>query len=112
MGRIITIEVPDWADERVIHIMAGVERVAYQYPGKPLMVKVERCNWCGKCCSSLGNGKGHPFPVVDGRCVYLKPEAGIDKWKCGLGYFRPYLCCMSDPIDKIPECSIKYESRD
>jgi len=110
MSKTINLELPDWADERVIHIMAGIERIAYEYPWDQLMIKTTRCSMCGKCCMSLG--ENHIFPVIYGRCSYLKKEVGDNnRWLCDLGTFRPHACCVTKSfLKRIPECTVKYES--
>jgi len=113
MGTKITVELPDWTEERLIYILAGIELVAYKYPNKPLMVKTERCDMCGKCCMDL-NSK-HFFEVVDGKCEHLIKEVGNNKrWLCRLGISRPHSCCGAPDLlhsqNKIPDyCSIKYK---
>lgn len=104
----IEIEIPDWADERVIQILAGTERVAYRFPQDiAFKIKTSRCNMCGKCCQQLKSN--HIFPVVNGQCIYLEKESGSEnKWRCSLGPARPYSCCTCTP-KKISECTEKYE---
>ena len=109
MAKKITIEIPEWAENRNINILAGIELLARK-PGteNKLYVKVVNCNWCGKCCMNLDSDR-HPFPVIDGRCIHLKRRPGKEeKYLCGLGTFRPYNCCVSDPT-YMEECVIKHE---
>jgi hypothetical protein len=103
----IEVEIPDWAANRVIQILVGIERVAFKFPWQDsFSVKTSRCSQCGECCKRLNNN--HMFPVIDGQCVHLKKEPGNnDKWKCGLGVARPYGCCVATP-KSIPGCTEKY----
>ncbi len=109
----IEIKLPEWADERAIYIMAGIELVAFKIPEKNWQIKTSRCNMCGKCCMNLRNT--HPFPIIDGKCIHLKKEPGNNqKWRCGLGIHRPFGCCVGiftgDYAYKhVPECTEKYK---
>jgi len=106
----IEIEIPDWAQERAIYIMAGIELAAYKIPGKKWKVKTSRCNMCGKCCMNL-DPKKHPFPVINGRCVYLLKRPGKEeKYECGLRISRPFRCCVGT-TKVVPECTEKFEER-
>lgn len=92
----ITFEIPDWAIEerRAIHIMAGIERVAYKLPWEDYWnVKVSRCSSCGGCCRKL-------------ECDKLV-EYG-DSYKCNEDSKRPFICCVSEP-KKIDKCTSKYK---
>lgn len=89
--------------------MAGVELLAHKLPGKPLHVKVKRCDMCGKCCMDLG--RSHPFAVMNGRCVYLQKEPGKnERWRCRLGINRPFGCSVSSP--RADYCSVAFEGTD
>lgn len=105
----IELELPDWTEERAIYVMAGVELVAFREPGKEWQVKSGRCNMCGKCCMNLR--EGHPFPVINGRCVYLvkRPGKDCEEYECILRMHRPFGCCVGVPLN-IPGCTEKYES--
>ena len=82
----IEIDLPSWVDERAIHIMAGVERVAYKLPWEEKWkVKTSRCDMCGACCSKCKS-------YVDNKCT-----TEID---------RPFLCCVTH--GKIDACSIGF----
>ena len=102
----IEIDLPDWADERAVYVMAGVELVAYKLPGKPLMIKTGRCSQCGRCCKRLNDN--FIFPVEDGRCVHLEKRPAESKYLCGLGSFRPVGCSIG-MARNIPECTEKFE---
>ena len=92
----IEIDLPDWADERAIHIMAGIERVAYKLPWEDWWhVKTARCSQCGACCEKM-------------KCKYLDEEPGGEKFRCSEGVMRPWLCCVSEFKDKNV-CSIRFK---
>jgi len=102
----ITIDLPEWAEERHIYVMAGIELLAHKLPDKPLYIKTERCNMCGKCCMDLSNR--HPFPVVNGRCIYLQKEPGKNEmWRCELAINRPFGCSVGIP--RADYCPIRFE---
>jgi len=106
----IELELPDWADERTIYVMAGIELIAYRFPGKTWQVKSSRCNMCGKCCMKLG--ERHPFPVINGRCVYLvkRPGKNCEEHECILRMHRPFGCCVA-VLRNVSECTEKFEKR-
>ena len=105
----IELELPDWATCSNLWIVSDIEPVAYKLKDGPWMVKVGRCQMDGKCC--MGLDKRHIFGVVDGRCEHLKKEPGDnDKWRCGLGFFRPLQCCTAQRSN-IPNCTVRYEER-
>lgn len=105
----IELELPDWVRERTIYVMAGVELAAYRVPGRTWQVKISRCNMCGKCCMKLG--ERHPFPVIDGSCVYLSKRPGKNPmYECGLRMHRPFGCCVGIAQD-MSECTEKYKER-
>jgi hypothetical protein len=110
MARKITLTLPDWADDKEINIFAGVEILARKFPGEDVFhVKRVRCNMCGLCCMNL-KGDLHPFPVVGGRCIYLKQWGKVgDKFLCDLGFFRPMACSATDPT-LMEECIIELEA--
>lgn len=92
----IELELPDWAEERSIYVMAGIELVAYRLDiTLPWQVKTGRCNMCGKCCTGL---KSHSQPLVDGRCVHLAKEPGNNpRYECSRRLNRPFGCCIGVP---------------
>ena len=104
----ITIEIPDWAEERHIYIMAGIELLAKREVGQPLMIKTRRCRACGKCCMDLLSG--HPMGLSEeGHCAHLTKEPGAnDMYVCGMHSHRPFGCCVADPT-KVLDCPIKYK---
>lgn len=97
MAKKLVLTLPDWAEERHIYVMAGMELLAYwPYPhDKPLMKKTVRCNWCGWCCENLAERAG--FEVDEnGVCIHLDLVGG--QKECSLAGSRPWKCCFSDPI--------------
>jgi hypothetical protein len=104
----IEIEIPEWAEERHIYVMAGIELLAKKEYCKPLMIKTERCNACGKCCMDLP--PKHPMGVTEeGWCNYLVKEPGNNNmYVCGMYSHRPFGCCVAEPYN-IPDCPVKYE---
>ena len=102
----IELELPDWADERGISVMAGIELVAYKLPDKPWMIKTSRCSQCGRCCKRLNDN--FIFSVEGGRCVHLEKRSAESKYLCGLGVYRP-IGCSTGRARSIPECTEKFE---
>ena len=78
----ITIELPDWAEERHIRIFAGVELLGEKLAHEDfLKVKDDRCNRCGECCRVVPPEGYDPdtfwlYDIVDGACEHLEPEPG------------------------------------
>jgi len=89
----IELYLPDWVEDKHLYIMAGIELAAYKHVNKPWMVKIGRCDMCGKCCMEL----------KDGPCEHLKADG--KKWVCGLGLNRPWRCCVSVGQD----CAERFE---
>ena len=85
-------KLPDWVEEKeaAIHILAGMERVAYKMPWDDFwMVKSSRCSQCGLCCQTVA-------------CSLLTEDN-----LCSLGTERPFRCCVTEPKN-IPECTSLY----
>lgn len=103
----ITLDLPDWVDERNLRIFAGMEPVAIRRPGGQWQIKTSRCSQCGRCCTNLG--PNHMFPLIHGQCIYLTKQPGKHnpRWDCGLGLARPYACCAA--TSTAPHCTIRYE---
>jgi len=93
----IVLEIPQWAEERHIFITAGIELVAFKQVGEELKVKTSRCSMCGKCCETV---------YKEGPCQHLEPEG--DKKVCGLGFSRPWRCCVSHNLT-TPGCTEEFE---
>ena len=103
----VGLDLPDWADERNIYLMAGLEVVARLHKDGEWEVKTRRCNMCGECCSNLR--EPFIFPLIEGRCTYLKKEVGDNsRWLCALGEHRPFSCSICTPANE--HCTIKYEA--
>nr|BDD45970.1 hypothetical protein 16 [bacterium] len=83
-GRRRTFEVPDWARERRLDLMAGIERLATYTPfNDELRVKTSRCSMCGKCCERAG-------------CRDMVERAGYPgKVFCGHDPDRPQSCSVA-----------------
>ena len=94
----IEIEIPDFVPpERIIYIMAGIEKIGWIEPHtRKVHVKTSCCSRCGRCCERL-------------KCLYLVKEVGDnDRWLCEKAEMRPFLCGISEPKN-IPECTSRYE---
>lgn len=94
----IKIEIPDFVPpERIIYIMAGIEKIGYIEPHtRKVFVKVSRCSQCGRCCDAL-------------KCQRMEKESGNNnKWLCSCHAMRPFSCCISDSRN-IPECTVQYK---
>ncbi len=95
--------------------MAGTELLAYKPADKKeLLVKTERCNWCGACCKNIKYPEKFKFPVINGNCAYLHIYTD-GKTDCQLGVERPFSCCYGDPTlsnwSNFKDCCIKYEKK-
>lgn len=108
----LVFDLPDWADERHIYILAGVEMVAYKlYGEETIHIKKTRCNQCGQCCEGLTRWY---FPLTDERaCGYLHRLP--DHTECELGIGRPMVCCtglqQKGKYGNHPKCSVEYEEK-
>lgn len=107
----ITIELPEWAEERNISIMAGMELLAYKRAHESILyIKKVRCDFCGWCC-------GEKFVKEietgsDGKCAKLK-QVG-QNWECTPALDRPWRCCWYDPVlGEFPNaekhCVVRYD---
>ena len=107
----IILDIPDDIvedqKERNLRLFAGIDLIAYKNRGGEWMVKTRGCSMCGECCRNLP--KEHPFPTIDGKCIYLiNPPGYGDKWICALGINRPFGCGMED-TSFIKGCTVKYK---
>lgn len=107
-------EIPKWAHERRLTLLAGVELLATKVPWDSFWeVKKERCNRCGQCCMTHppNSERATPYGTDDeGKCKALFLDQG-DIYTCDS--IARFLSCLKDPIDE-PECSIikeKVEAR-
>lgn len=92
--------------ERTLMVFAGIEMIAFKNRGDRWKIKTSSCVMCGKCCKDLK--KEHPFPVINGQCIYLVNPPGYgDKWICGLRISRPFNCAISNTTAKY--CKVKYK---
>jgi hypothetical protein len=88
----IIIEIPDFVlPERIIHIMAGFEKIGWIEPHtRKVHMKVSQCSQCGECCRKL-------------ECEHITEDN-----KCGLGsLWEPFRCCTTD--GKMETCTSRYE---
>lgn len=104
----LTIDLPDWCDERHIYIMAGIEMAAYKLYGEDVVnIKTVRCAACGSCCRNLS--RYLPDVAERGDCIHLGTR-GIDN-ECGLSEQRPFLCSTGMQHKGLtPKCSIEYRT--
>lgn len=102
----LELELPDWAKDRNLYLMAGIELLAYRNRGGKWMLKVGQCNQCGKCCQNV---KGqYPLPTIRGKCPQLVKEVGDnDRWFCQMGTKRPFGCCIG--VINEDYCSERFE---
>ena len=92
----LIIDVPEWAQERHIYIMAGIELLACKFYGEDIIhIKEERCNLCGKCCKNIRGGF-HEDRDENNNCVHLKKEGEV--YICSKAISRSFLCCRADPV--------------
>lgn len=102
-------EVPEWARERKLTILAGVESLATKMPWEDFwLIKNDRCAMCGQCCMMFKpDTMQTPYGIDDeGKCKALIREG--DKWECGARIRRPYNCLADPSLDEVPECSITH----
>lgn len=106
---LITLEVPEWAEERHIYVFAGREVIARKLVDKPLEVKTVRCNLCGECCRNCSDD--WMFGQTNGVCNHLRYERtpNGDGWFCKLrGDIVPFTCCKGKYED-LEKCCIRFE---
>lgn len=115
-----TIEIPEWALERHITVLAGTEPIAFKPAWQDsFAVKVSRCNMCGMCCVNpdpwfFGSKKMilHGKEVVICKCaVKSKAEDGRDIVECGapIGPWQCIIRCGALNEKNLPEgCTLKY----
>ncbi len=114
--RKLTIEFPDWAEGKPIHIFVAGE--SYMHVGEDGVVyrKISRCRRCGECCQmEMGDRWIYPKYEIDGRtyCVYVK-KMDDGTFQC-TNSLCPFECCSDNPSNRKhkgkanPECSIEYE---
>jgi len=104
----LTVDLPDWCDERNVYIMAGIELAGYKLYGRnEVMVKSVRCNMCGECCMNLP--KRYPVDKTeDGKCIHFDTKTKL----CLIPIERSRLCDRCDPnMNSEPKeyCAIRYK---
>lgn len=107
MSTRVTVELPDWVDERHIRIFAGIEEVARRLHGQPLKVKAVRCDMCGKCCMGVRDDWAHGKDPKTGWCAKLKYYA--NEYRCDAPGGRPFYCCCGDNAGE-PHCCIEWKT--
>lgn len=114
----VRLDLPDWVDERHIrikaderndiHVLAGVELVAIKYQLEDhWLVKDQRCNMCGDCCTGLPTT--HVYPTVNGECIHLGKPDRQGRRMCQIPLYRSRICDADPPPGKHPRCSITYK---
>jgi len=99
-------EIVEDLKDRNIRVFAGIDLIAEKLKDDKWKIKVSGCSMCGRCCKELK--KEHPFPIINGQCVYLENPPGYgDKWFCQLGLNRPFGCAISTSTAEY--CKVKYE---
>lgn len=88
----IELDLPDWAADRHIYVLAGIELVAYKFLDGEWHIKTGRCSMCGKCCERL-------------KCKHLKKDG--EKKICDRGLGRPFSCCVG--VVQPDGCTEKYD---
>lgn len=100
MAKTLTIEIPEWAEERHVFVFGGFELIAFRPSGKDeLWVKLTRCDKCGWCCENLRPD-----------CGDLQ-QVGGEKL-CKRGADRPFICSYAEPKMQdrgMDECNITYK---
>lgn len=105
----IEIEIPEWAQDRNILVLAGFEFIGcipLKKGNSNYLMKTERCGRCGECCKMpyLANLK---LPLKEnGECEFLTQEDGL--FSCGLGSTKPLACVCGEP--KAPGCKTNWET--
>lgn len=100
----ITFTLPEWAEDRHLYLMAGIEMVAYKLYGEDkVYTKKNRCSACGECCLKIQSGT-LLRAKEDGSCSFLS-----DYMECLLGIFRPVGCSVSmHRVGDTPNCTVEY----
>lgn len=102
------LNLPDWAKNQQIMVLAGMELLVYYVPGDKIQIKKVRCNFCGDCCLDYPDT---PYGVDDeGKCNKLEFDG--DKWICLARFHKPYNC-LHDPLkENVPDCNIEHDPID
>lgn len=104
----IEVEIPDWAEGRTLHIMAGMEEIARKPLGRPWKVKTGRCVQCGKCCMDVPRTWPMGRSATTRNCQWLIYYA--NEWRCDFLGSRPFACSISDASGQ-PHCSIEWSEQ-
>jgi len=109
---IIRIDIPKWALDRQINILAGTECVAFSPPeeDRSLYIKSVRCSHCGECCQGVTEDWIHGCDK-DGNCSLLKKEVD-GTYSCIGNVYRPTACSIDSKTAPYTEnCTLKFEKR-
>jgi len=100
------LNLPDWAQDQEISLIAGLEMLVHRVPGNPIEIKRVRCNFCGDCCLDYPHS---PYGNDDeGKCNMLERNAH-GQWKCQAKFDRPFRC-LQDPLKaNSPDCTIEHD---
>lgn len=89
--------------ERDIFIFEGINIAVRRFAiGGVWEIKTQDCSRCGVCCKMM-TGKSFPFSTPDG-CAHL--EQSGNEYLCGLSYFRPNGCAVSEM--NLKQCTVKW----
>ncbi|MHA2136289.1 MAG: hypothetical protein ACW99J_20710 [Candidatus Thorarchaeota archaeon] len=93
----VIFEIPEWAEERHLFLLAGQECIAMQYAGEDdIYIKTGQCVHCQQCCLGF-------------ECEHASPKG------CKLvasGKERYVNCCIDAPrefLKNVPECTMRYK---
>ena len=101
----IEVEIPDWAEERRILILAGTELVAMKRGHEDhWLIKETRCNRCGECCLDR---PPTPYGLDDeGKCLKLEQIGG--EWACTAGMGIGLRCVLDPNLVGYEACCITH----
>jgi Fe-S-cluster-containing hydrogenase component 2 len=106
----VTIDFPEWTDERNIDIFAGIEHAIKRENGV-WYVKDRRCNLCGQCCMNVPEDWPHGYNKETGNCIHLEYNTTAEfegetykQYLCDLCADRNFSCSRSEGEPEF--CSI------
>lgn len=107
----LTIELPDWAEGKPIHVTMWKRGLMYVSPDRTAIYrKTKECIWCGKCCQKDETWV-YPLKEIDGKmyCRFVEIHDGV--FNCMFGN-APWGCAVDNHETNFknhPECAIEYE---
>lgn len=110
----LKIEIPEWAKERTLYVLAGRELLAIKRQNGKLKIKTVRCNNCAACCKDVPEDWFLGYKIKKGIrvCRYLGDKVPV-KNLCLLGIHAPLICVVADPSpdspDPIKECCVRFK---